>query len=715
MRDKVRKYQASLLHRQYFMLSLMVIVFLLLPLLMVLSFKSSTTARIQITRSLETYSQYAYVTLLSSELFLPGAVALIKSLQLTRTRYDIVVLILDHLHPESLDVLCQLNVHVLKVDYIDNPYIDAMVSSRQLHNFAKLRAWQLVKYDRIVVLDSDMLILQNVDHLFKSSAEFAAVLNYESPFSKFQYQANNISLSQTFNTGLMVIKPSLNTFNQMVGMFRSLSSYNGGDQGFINAYLQSLQQHSNTSSIITKVLPLEYNVNKMMAKYNRSRMPPMESIFGLHFVRQKPWYDVVDQWQLHQEKDLLDSPSDYESLNRLWRTVLLYDELTQSDFEIIGEQQCFTVAPTKEYSLNKLCVHVVPHFGPQYLVQLYRQSYHESVINSENEVTLVTQISINRLERLIELCSEWTGPISVALWISGEDSWPQSIRQILLANIPWNRVSIHLVVQKQSHPYPINYLRNLAAKYAPSDLIFISDADFMLSDQLYQHLTHYKHASHIRSGSLNNHVYVVHAFEYVRQPTCLKDVTERSNRTTDMDWLFATNKCQWSMMHLDKEQLRQMNDQLIVTPFHVKGKGHRATNTARWWNATSPYYIQWEEWYEPYLILRKSQVKDFVMFDERFVDRGRNKLMLALQLHVRGFRYVVLPEAFIIHRYESKEQEQGTRLGYLPSRHQLYQEIDSSTRQQFNCSAEVERAQSGFCNLHLTKQISAYDDYVPIE
>lgn len=70
------------------------------------------------------------MTLLSSELFLPGAVALIKSLQLTRTRFDIVVLTLDHLHPESLDVLCKLNVHVLKVDYIDNPYIDAMVSSR---------------------------------------------------------------------------------------------------------------------------------------------------------------------------------------------------------------------------------------------------------------------------------------------------------------------------------------------------------------------------------------------------------------------------------------------------------------------------------------------------------------------------------------------------------------------------------------------------------
>lgn len=123
-----------------------------------------------------------------------------------------------------------------------------------------------------------------------------------------------------------------------------------------------------------------------------------------------------------------------------------------------------------------------------------------------------------------------------------------------------------------------------------------------------------------------------------------------------------------------------MHQERVVKPFHAPGKGHRASDNGRWLNATQPYYVQWEEWYEPYLVLRRSTLPFEQMFDERFVDRGRNKLVLAMEMHISGMKFVVLDDAFLVHRYESKAETSGNRLPFMPARHTLYKDVERVMR-----------------------------------
>jgi alpha-N-acetylglucosamine transferase len=105
-------------------------------------------------------TEFGYVTLLSSDEFLPGAIVLVESLKQTGTNNDIVVMILPHISLSSRTKLCLVGIIVVEIDYIDNPYAEAMVAKRQRYNFSKLRIWQFSHYRRLVFLGNcDLLYM----------------------------------------------------------------------------------------------------------------------------------------------------------------------------------------------------------------------------------------------------------------------------------------------------------------------------------------------------------------------------------------------------------------------------------------------------------------------------------------------------------------------------------------------------------------------------
>ena len=70
----------------------------------------------------------------------------------------------------------------------------------------------------IVFLDSDLLILKNIDELFEQKSQVSAVFDMGAP--------------GVHNTGVMVIRPNGNFARSLVD--RKFVSYNGGDQGFLH-------------------------------------------------------------------------------------------------------------------------------------------------------------------------------------------------------------------------------------------------------------------------------------------------------------------------------------------------------------------------------------------------------------------------------------------------------------------------------------------------
>lgn len=148
-------------------------------------------------------------------------------------------------------------------------------------------------------------------------------------------------------------------------------------------------------------------------------------------------------------------------------------------------------------------------------------------------VCLATQSSIERLSSLVQVTSNWHGPISAALFAAGDDELNLLLSYILYLRRCFSqvreRVTFHIALPKDrlpkrievegwnlanmnclrpestldellrkrsgsttkwriKHPYPQNHLRNLARKNCQSRYVFLTDVDIIPSELLAENL-----------------------------------------------------------------------------------------------------------------------------------------------------------------------------------------------------------------------------------
>ncbi|XP_022999266.1 putative UDP-glucuronate:xylan alpha-glucuronosyltransferase 5 [Cucurbita maxima] len=204
----------------------------------------------------------AYVTILhSSEAYVCGAIALAQSLLLTDTSKDLVLLVDNSITNKSLEALEAAGWDIMRFHRIRSPFAEK--GSYNEWNYSKLRIWQLVKYDKIVFIDADLLVLKNIDEFFALPQLSAA--------------ANN---KMRFNSGLMVVEPSNCLFEDLMVKSFELKSYNGGDQGFLNEVFTWWHR-----------LPSRINHLKIFQKENvENNSDP----YAIHYLGMKPWMCYKD-------------------------------------------------------------------------------------------------------------------------------------------------------------------------------------------------------------------------------------------------------------------------------------------------------------------------------------------------------------------------------------------------------------------------------------
>ena len=234
-----------------------------------------------------------------------------------------------------------------------------------------------------------------------------------------------------------------------------------------------------------------------------------------------------------------------------------------------------------------------------------------------DDVTLVAQLSMDRLQMLESLCKHWEGPISLALYMSDAEA-QQFLRFALSSEILMSRKNVgYHVVYKDGQFYPVNYLRNVALQQVQSPYVFLSDIDFLPVAGLYDYL---RKAAGMMDAAASKKALVVPAFE-----------TQRYRFT------FPTSKAELLSM-LDMGTL-------FTFRYHVWPQGHAPTNFAKWRTATTPYKVNWDHDFEPYVVVPR----ELPLYDQRFVGFGWNKVSHILELDALGYEFIVLPNAFIIH------------------------------------------------------------------
>ena len=233
-----------------------------------------------------------------------------------------------------------------------------------------------------------------------------------------------------------------------------------------------------------------------------------------------------------------------------------------------------------------------------------------------SDVTLVAQLSLDRLQLIESLCKHWEGPISLALYMSDSEV-EQFYSFITESETLRSRRNIgYHIVYKDGFYYPINILRNVALTHVNTPYVFLTDVDFLPMYSLYGYLQ--KSISTI--GVTDRTALVVPAFE-----------TQRYR----ID--FPRNKA---------ELISMLDSGTIFTfRYHVWTRGHAPTDYERWRTANIPYKIEWQPDFEPYIVVRR----DVIQYDPRFVGFGWNKVSHIMQLHAQGYEFLVLPSAFMIH------------------------------------------------------------------
>ena len=164
----------------------------------------------------------AYITLLTSDSYLAGALVLLKSLKETRTKTPVAIAVV----PELVSENCVEILH----RFFDAVIFVPSMRSTQAHElwllgrtelditFTKIHVWNpdWVPYEKIVYLDADVLVLENIDSLFdyvNDTIVFGA--------------APDVGWPDCFNSGVFVTKPNREMYQDLVKHAVDTGSFDG--------------------------------------------------------------------------------------------------------------------------------------------------------------------------------------------------------------------------------------------------------------------------------------------------------------------------------------------------------------------------------------------------------------------------------------------------------------------------------------------------------
>jgi lipopolysaccharide biosynthesis glycosyltransferase len=180
-------------------------------------------------------------------------------------------------HGESIPFeICNINLNKEQVKYLKAIYQNSNFYKPPLNDYATVNTtitpgkylncnfvydgFGLEQYDRVILLDSDLLITGKIDDL----------INCDKPFAAVPCWLQSKGMIDQFNSGVMVVnKPSQSLKKELI--YRAGRPHSGGDQEILNDYFHNYHA-------------LDKNLN--VEKKGLGEFPDAKII---HYVGRKPW------------------------------------------------------------------------------------------------------------------------------------------------------------------------------------------------------------------------------------------------------------------------------------------------------------------------------------------------------------------------------------------------------------------------------------------
>ncbi|KAL0217403.1 hypothetical protein RCL1_007984 [Eukaryota sp. TZLM3-RCL] len=224
------------------------------------------------------------------------------------------------------------------------------------------------------------------------------------------------------------------------------------------------------------------------------------------------------------------------------------------------------------------------------------------------QTTLVTQLSFNRINRLVLQSERWGGPISAAIAVNSEQQFNDTIS--ILSSQPFVCLDITIVPLDKKERLPLNSLRNLALELVKTPYILSTDVDLL---------------------------------------PCPKGVGETLSGKKDVALILPAFEMNiLGPVPNSKEGLVSAVQEKRVVPFKYKCKNcHGMTNYNKWFFSSSEYLVKHTSINaEPYFIIDRTQMPKY---DERFCYGYRNRVSNVWHIAQSKVKFVVSPNVWLIH------------------------------------------------------------------
>lgn len=282
----------------------------------------------------------AWVTLITKDSYLPGVIALSKSLKLSNTKFPLIVMtIKDKLSTNTIEEIKKYGGILYEVNplYPKEGVKTSFAFSRFSEVWTKLKAWSITGYDKLCYLDADMLVVQNMDEIFDLLQEqddiavaydcmcnprnftnypaeripdncpYTQCKDHNYPFCSIgaRNESNYENLKKEsiyFNTGLFIYRPGQQQQQDIEREFhkvKDLSTYAFADQDFLNFYFKDNWRQ----------VPFMYHAIKLIYLAH-PELWNEKIIKNIHYINEKPW-----DYKLEDEKTKSDA---YYPLYKIW-------------------------------------------------------------------------------------------------------------------------------------------------------------------------------------------------------------------------------------------------------------------------------------------------------------------------------------------------------------------------------------------------------------
>lgn len=240
--------------------------------------------------------RYAFVTLvMCGDEYVKGALILAWSLRQQKTQHELIVMVTPDVSVHAMRLLRKLYDRVMKVQYIKTRVKSALRGKRYRqedtwiqYSLTKARMLNLTEYDKIVWLDTDSLVLSNIDELFAlpTPAGICSSIRNHNYWHGLKIPELEIENAVENNYGVhgcvMVLTPNLDHYllASSLPQIGTKANFVGPDEYFFTQLYKTEWHH----------IHIKYGCTKWFCEMGGIKAEV------IHFYGDKPWDDEGD-WE----------------------------------------------------------------------------------------------------------------------------------------------------------------------------------------------------------------------------------------------------------------------------------------------------------------------------------------------------------------------------------------------------------------------------------